>query len=148
MIDQQQLPEFRNEIKDALGSLGRVCMDYEAIEAGLISRIKSLCQCVINDHMLEFDVALNCDDYILNREMIEVKISINFRDRSSRFTCLWMDEIVHLNDALGGVTPRIHAENGTLCLYYKCYSLVSSLKGNLSLWEDSDDEESERRNEQ
>lgn len=141
MINQQQLPELRNEIKDALGNLGKICVDYEDIEAGLVSHIKSLCQCVINDNMLEFDVALNCDDYVLNREMIEVKISINFRDRSSRFTCIWMDEIVHLNDALGGVTPRIHAEGGTLCLYYKCYSLVGSLKGNLSLWEDSDDEE-------
>lgn len=146
-MDEQQLPELRNQIKDALGNLGRICVDYEAIEAGLVSRIKSLCQRVINDNMLEFDVALNCDDYVLNREMIEVKISINFRDRSSRFTCIWMDEIAHLNDALGGVTPRIHAENGTLCLYYKCYSLVSSLKGDLSLWEESDDEESERRDE-
>ena len=133
-------PELTEGMKIDLQKLGMVCKCYENTEKCLVSRIHLLCQEALSDKMMDVKVSLECDDKVLNREMLEVRVALTASFGDDDTTCAYMEDIMKICRALGNTNPRIHAEDNILVLYFSCYALAKSLNGDMSVWEDTENE--------
>lgn len=127
------------ELKDSLDNLCDISRRYDGIEKTITEGIRAICEKILDDRDISISVKIDHFDSVLDRELMDIKVTMSLYSGRDHFTLMSVDKIINISKALHYNNPRVCAENGDLVLYFGCRELSVSLGGSSEQWDYEDE---------